>query len=299
MSTIKPAKNMIIDGKQISKKIIDVLKKRPIPKKFLGVISVGGNSASEKFIQQKKKTAEFLGIDFRVYSFPESIKNDELRKKICIIAKGKTCGGIIIQLPLPTHLNRRRILNSIPKEKDLDVLSESAYKQFLAGMGLFPPSVSTFREILLHYQFLKHLPAQAGVSCETILSVQGGFAVVGNGFLVGRPISDYLKSQGKQLVIFDKGDDISQIKDADVVVLGTGIPKIVKETMIKDGALVIDFGCSFIDGKLCGDLLKPTTNNLQPTTFLYTPTPGGTGPILIAKLFENFYKLNEVDKIVP
>ncbi|TSC52728.1 MAG: methylenetetrahydrofolate dehydrogenase (NADP+) / methenyltetrahydrofolate cyclohydrolase [Parcubacteria group bacterium LiPW_41] len=271
---------MIIDGRKIAKEIIDRLVKHPTPKRFLGVIIVGENAASKKFVEQKRKIAEVLNIDFRAYQFAESIEVDELRKKIGIIGHGKTCGGLIVQLPLPSHLDRRRIVNSMPKEKDLDVLSESAYGQFLTDQRILPPSVSTFCEVLSHYQVL------GNVSHET-------FVVVGNGFLVGKPISDYLRLQGKQLVILDKGDDLSKIKDADVVILGTGVPNIVNEGMIKNGVLVIDFGCSFIDGKLCGDLLKPTTDN-----FFYTPTPGGTGPILVAKLFENFYKCNNVDENV-
>ncbi len=280
---------MIIDGRKIAKEIINKLERHPIQKKFLGVVLVGENVASEKFVQQKKKIAEVLNIDFRTYQFPESIEVDELRKKIGIIGHGKTCGGLIVQLPLPTHLNRRRIVNSIPKEKDLDVLSKSAYGQFLTDQRILPPSVSTFCEVLSHYQVLRNLPTmpahagQAGVSCET-------FAVVGNGFLVGKPIGDYLKQQNKKVAILDKGDDVSKIKNADIVILGTGVPNIVNEGMIKDGALVVDFGCSFIDGKLCGDFKKPTTDN-----FFYTPTPGGTGPILVGKLFENFYKLNTID----
>jgi len=274
-----------IYGRKIAKDIIDKLQIRPTPKKFLGVILVGDNVASEKFIGQKRKIAEFLNIDFRVYSFPESIQVDELRKKIGIIARGKTCGGLIIQLPLPSHLNRRRIVNSIPKGKDLDVLSESAYGQFLTDQTVLPPSVSTFCEVLSHYQvFENHAYRQAGVSRETNLK----YAIVGNGFLVGRPISDYLRLQGKQLVVLDKGDNLSNIKDADVIVLGAGVPNLVDQKMIKDGALIVDFGCSFVDGKLCGDLLQPKNEK-----FLYTPTPGGTGPILVVKLFENFFKLNK------
>ncbi|RJQ26595.1 bifunctional 5,10-methylenetetrahydrofolate dehydrogenase/5,10-methenyltetrahydrofolate cyclohydrolase [Candidatus Parcubacteria bacterium] len=279
---------VIIDGRKIAKEIIDRLKECGAPKKFLGVIFIGNNSASERFVQQKKKIAEILGVDFRIYQFPEPIRVDELRKKIGMIGRGKTCGGLIVQLPLPSHLNRSRILNSIPKGKDLDVLSESAYEQFLTNQKILPPSVSTFCEVLSYYQLLEnHAYRQAGVSHETSTYQIGRLAVVGNGFLVGKPISDYLRLQGKQFVVLDKGDDLSEIKNADVVVLGTGVSNIIDETIIKDDALVIDFGCSFISGKLCGDLLFPTKEN-----FSYTPTPGGTGPILVAKLFENFYRLN-------
>lgn len=291
---------MIIDGRKIAKEIIDRLQKYLIPKRFIGVILVGENIVSTKFIQQKKKIAEILNIDFRIYSFSESVKVDELRKKIGIIARGKTCGGLIVQLPLPSCLDRRRILNSIPKEKDLDVLSESAYEQFLTDQKVLPPSVSTFCEILpglcnSNEGGLRHKIFE-NVLCETKNYQADRFVVVGNGFLIGKPISDYLRLCGKQLIVIDKEDDLLKIKDADVVILGTGVPGIVNERMIKNGALIVDFGCSFIDGELCGDLLKPTIKNQQSTTFLYTPTPGGTGPILVAKLFENFYKLNAIDR---
>lgn len=287
---------VIIDGRKIAKEIIDRLKEYGAPKKFLGVIFIGNNSASERFVQQKKKIAEILGVDFRIYQFPESMRVDELRKKIGMIGRGKTCGGLIVQLPLPSHLNRRRILNSIPKEKDLDVLSESAYEQFLTNQKILPPSVSTFCEVLSYYQLLEN------VSHETSTYQIGRLAVVGNGFLVGKPISDYLRLQGRRLVVLDKGDDLSEIKNADVVILGTGVSNIINETIIKDGALIIDFGCSFINGKLCGDLDQSKIENLLAgqagggrgckMKISYTPTPGGTGPILVAKLFENFYRLN-------
>jgi len=271
---VSSIKHVIIDGKLIAEEIIEKLKKHVTPKEFIGVVSVGKNNASEKFIEQKRKTAKLLGIDFRIYTFSESISTDQLRKNIEDIANKKDCGGIIVQLPLPVILNCDQILDSIPTEKDLDVLSRSAYELFLNNQKVCPPSVSTFCEILSRYQPME------SVSQET-------FAVIGNGFLVGKPISDYLKLKGWEVTIFDKGDDLSKIKDSDVVILGTGVPNVVNETMIKKGALVIDFGCSFIDGKLYGDLLQPTEN------CLYTPTPGGTGPILVVKLFENFYKLNK------
>ena len=279
-------RHVIIDGTQIAEEIIEKLKRCTKPEKFIGVVSIQKNGASEKFIEQKKRIAELLEIDFRVYTFSELISTDQLKKNIEDIAKEKNCGGIIVQLPLPEHLNREQILNLIPKEKDVDVLSRSAYEQFLNNQEVCPPSVSTFCEILSRYQRLEN------VSCKT-------FAVVGNGFLVGKPISDYLKLKRKQIIILDKGEDLSSIENADVIILGTGVPNIVNRTMIKDGALVVDFGCSFIDGKLCGDLEQLKIENLPAgrqgckLKISYTPTPGGTGPILVAKLFENFYTLNK------
>ena len=148
--------------------------------------------------------------------------------------------------------------------------------KFLGGFELLPPSVSTFCEVLSHYQ-----PSKS-VSCET-------FGIVGSGFLVGRPIADYLHMRSAYVIVLDKGDDLSTIKSADVVVLGAGVPNLVNQKMIKDGALVIDFGCSLVDGKLCGDF---DARRYDPKVW-YTPTPGGTGPILVAKLFENFFEINK------
>ena len=270
---------MKIDGKKIAEEVLRRLSRTPTPRKFLGVILVGNDSASKKFVMQKKNIADLLGIDFRVYQFSESIDADSLRSSVGRIGRGSTCGGLVVQLPLPLHLNRRRILNAIPKEKDIDVLSESAYAQFLSTQTLLPPSVSTYCEIVSYMQ-------QHNVSRETFFDAKK-YAVVGNGFLVGKPIFDYLRIQGNDVLVCDKGDDLKQIRSAHVVVLGTGIPNIIDETLVREDALVIDFGCSFIDGVLYGDFKKTTNEKI-----LYTPTPGGTGPILVAKVFENFYLLH-------
>ena len=282
---------MVIDGKKIAEEIIENLKKQPKSKKFLSAFLVGENPASVSFLKQKETVAKELEIDFRLYRFPNSITQDELRKEVLKIANHKTCGGVIVQLPLPEPINRYYVCNVIPREKDVDVLGERALGAFYTGRN-------------------KVLPPAAGV-LEKILQVTGyslqdaKVAVVGLGFLVGKPIATWLtrlasdesKRVGKvsELYLLDKGSDLTspegKLKEADIVISGVGKSGLINSEMLKNNAIVIDFGYSMIDGKVHGDF---NASALDPNrhTLTYTPTPGGTGPVLVAQLFENFYRLN-------
>ena len=122
---------MVIDGKKIAEGILENLKKSAKPRGFLAVFFVGENAASDSFIKQKEKIAKELGVDFRLYKFPENITQDGLRKEILKIAEHKTCGGAIIQLPLPSHINRQYVLNAISREKDVDVFGRTGARRLL------------------------------------------------------------------------------------------------------------------------------------------------------------------------
>lgn len=266
---------IIVDGKKIADAIINDLKSKPAPQKFVAAILVGEDPASVSFLEQKGKTAKLLGVDFRLYRFPAAIKNDELRRETEKIAAHKTCGGVIVQLPLPEHINRHYILNVIPREKDLDVLGERALGAFYAGRNpVLPPAVGV-TEIIIQEMNLR--PEDLRV------------AVVGLGLLVGRPIAVWLMRKAKELILLHRGSDFSLLKEADLVISGVGKAGLVNTAMLREGAGVIDFGYCSVNGKLAGDF-DPSHSELLG---FYTPTPGGTGPILVAKLFENFYKLNE------
>src|SRR3989344_6830036 len=144
----------IIDGKKIAQSIIDELKKQPMPEKIFAVILVGDDKISENFVKQKERVAKELGIDFRIYKFSAELKNDELREETRKIALLKRIGGMIVQLPLPEHINKHYVLNVIPREKDADVLSERALGAFYANRNLvLPPAVGTFKEIIENYKF--------------------------------------------------------------------------------------------------------------------------------------------------
>jgi 5,10-methylene-tetrahydrofolate dehydrogenase/methenyl tetrahydrofolate cyclohydrolase len=274
-----------IDGKELAKKIIENLKSKPKPKKFLAAILVGDNPTSFSFLKQKEKTAKELGVDFRTYQFPKNIKNDELRREINRIANQKPVGGIIVQLPLPEHLNKYYILNPIPREKDVDVLGERALGAFYSGRNpILPPAVETLQEII--------------ENCK--LKIENlRVAIVGLGFLVGKPIAVWLMNKCSEIYLLDKGSDFKILKNADLIITGVGQPGLIKPEMLKNNAGIIDFGYSVKEIKnekgkseieIKGDFDPSLISHLSSLLF-YTPTPGGTGPILVAKIFENFYKL--------
>lgn len=270
---------MKLDGKIISDSLVAHLKTLPKPSRFLAGVLAGENDASKSFLARKKKIAEEIGLDFRLYEFPENISADELRKKVGRIANAKTCGGVIIQLPLPGQINAQYVLNAIPAEKDVDVLGERSLGAFYAGRNrALPPSVATLEEIL------RKMPLDLKDSI---------FTVVGAGRLIGKPVSAWLLGKVKELIVLDLGSDISEASRADVIICGAGASGIVKPELLKNGAMVIDFGYAKNSaGKISGDLDISDEEALSKLG-LYTPTPGGTGPILVAKIIENFFKLNE------
>ncbi|MDP3948861.1 MAG: bifunctional 5,10-methylenetetrahydrofolate dehydrogenase/5,10-methenyltetrahydrofolate cyclohydrolase [bacterium] len=285
----------IINGKKIAQEIVENLKLRPKPEKFFAGILIGNDPASESFQKLKQKTAAELGIDYRIYRLSPELGNDGLRKEVGKIAAHRTCGGVIVQLPLPEQINKHYILNVIPREKDVDVLGERALGAFYAGRNpVSPPAVGTVQVIF--------------ENCK--LKIENcSVAVVGLGFLIGKPVSTWLMGKAKEIMLLDKFSDLSVIKNADVVILGTGQAGLIKPEMLKDGAGVIDFGYSVAQAppRIDADPTRTNADNkiiiygdfdtqLPATSYqllnFYTPTPGGTGPILVAKLFENFYELN-------
>ena len=261
---------MEIDGIKIADGVIKRLEKENAPRKILAAILVGNDPQSASFLRQKKQTAEKLGIDFRIYRLSPELKNDGLRKEVGKISRQSRVGGAIVQLPLPKDVNRRYVLNSVPREKDVDVLSERSTGP------LFQPAVETTKEIL---------------ELEKLDLSRSVVVVVGAGVLVGKPIAKWLKDKCKELHVIDSKSDPSKIKEADLVISGVGKPGLIDPNNLKEGAAVIDFGYANDGGVLVGDL-KMNAKALKRLKF-YTPTPGGTGPILVAKLFENFYKLCE------
>jgi len=268
---------MIIDGRKIAADIISELKALARPKKFLAAIIVGDDPASVSFLNQKEKAAKEIGVDFRIYRRPMSISSDDLRKEILKIANHKTCGGAIIQLPLPSNINSQYVLNAIPREKDVDVLGERALGAFYASRNpALPPAVTVVEKLLLV------------VGCKLSVS---NVAIIGLGNLVGKPISLWLERKCKNLYLLRRGSDFSILKQADLVIAGTGSPHLIKADMLKDGATVIDFGYGRLDGKITGDFDPSSLVISRQLLVNYTPTPGGTGPVLVASLLRNFYIL--------
>jgi len=255
---------------------LDSLREQPKPKKYLAGVIIGQDAASESFQSLKKRVAESLGLDYRIYHLDEALSQDKLREEVGKLANQKTCGGILVQLPLPSGINRHYVVNAIPRDKDVDVLGERAIGAFYNNRNrVTPPAVAVVEEILKR--------ADLEVKDKRV-------AVVGAGFLIGRPIAMWLTHKALEVDVIRRGSNYETLRLADLVICGVGKAGLIKAEMLKAGAGVIDFGYSknSDDTDLVGDLDVSNLENLR----FYTPTPGGTGPILVAKLMENFYKLN-------
>ena len=281
---------MIIDGKIIAQKIVKELKTKPGDwrKKFMGAMLVGEDPASANFLKQKEKVAQELGISFRLYKAPENVATDDLRAEVGMLSRPKNCGGFLVQLPLPEQVNKHYVLNAIPKEKDVDCLSEQGLGAFYTGRGkIAPPAVDTVAEILSS-NILNSKPMR-----------ELKFILIGAGFLIGKPVGFWLQNRAGEVTIYDSSvkNFHPNLKEADVVISGAGQAGLFSVKDLKEGALVIDFGFNKKDEKIAGDFDPSTAGSgqvslVEEKNIAYTKTPGGTGPILVAKLFENFWKLN-------
>ncbi len=266
---------MNIDGKKIRDNILEEIKSKIGSKELrLAGILVGDHPGSRKFLELKEKAAKEAGIDFRMYEFPGNISTSKLREEINNIAKQGVNHGVLVELPLPEQINTQYILNTIPQEKDVDVLSTKAQGAFFVGKSkILPPAVEAVKII-----FEEHS-----------IDVKGkNIAVFGYGSLVGKPISNWLASQEASVFVINEftkhPEEIS--KEADIVISGVGEVGLIKKDMIKDGAVVIDFGYSD-SGK--GDV---DFDPVSKKAFLITPVPGGMGPIVVAAVLKNLITLN-------
>ncbi len=273
-----------ISGKEVSESIIASLKKLTKPSKIMAAILVGDNAISTNFVNEKEKIAKELGVGFKIYNLGDNLSNEELRKEVNKIAADRSVGGVIVQLPLPNHIDKAETLKDIPAEKDVDVLGSAAISSYyVKESGILPPASGVIDNLVSKFS----------------LDLSGmKVAIVGMGLLVGKPIALYLMHRAKEVMLLDIKSDISEIKGADMVISGVGKAKLIMPGMLKKGAVVIDFGYDYSEGKLVGDFdhaLDDSDEEKLKHIAYYTPTPGGTGPILIAKLFENFYRLNKYE----
>jgi len=272
---------IILDGKKTAQKILRNIKKETNVRKLklgLAVVQVGDNQVSSVYINQKRRVCESLGILFGLFNFPESIEEQELRKEISRTAENPEYSGLIIQLPLPKKFNTQEILNLIPSEKDVDVLSEASLGKFYTGnLKIFPPVVCAISTLLKEYKI--------GLEAKNIL-------VIGSGRLVGKPLTLWFVSQGATVsIVNSKTKDIPFFsKNADIIISGVGKPNLIMGKTIKEGVVLVDAGTSIESGKLKGDVDFASVKN---KTGYIAPVPGGVGPMTIACLINNLLKLNK------
>lgn len=272
----------ILDGKKIAERMLAELKKQVAAltkKPRLAVVVVGKDSVIANFIGQKKKAADLVGAEVRAYPFPVDTTTNELRKRISEIVHEKKNTAVIIQLPLPGHINKQYILNAIPPEKDADVLSARAVGNFAVGKSaIMPPVAGAIKTLFEEY----------GIRYR-----DQNIVILGAGSLVGRPVAQWLVNERADVtVIADRAEEKTDvIKAADIIISGVGKPGLVTGDMIKQGAVVIDAGASESEGEVVGDV---DTDSVSAKAGFLAPVPGGVGPLTVAMLLKNLFILAEV-----
>ena len=239
----------------------------------LAVVLVGDDSASKVYVRNKEKACEEVGIYSEVHRLSANTSEEELLKLINELNENDKIDGILVQLPLPKHLDDKVIIDNIKPEKDVDAFHPSNVGKIMIGDYDFLPCTPAGIMELIH---------ESGVEVDGKTCV-----VIGRSNIVGKPMSMLLLHEnGTVTTCHSHTKNLAEVtKSADILVAAVGIPKFVKADMVKPGAVVIDVGMDRDEnGKLCGDV---DFNEVEPVAGAITPVPGGVGPMTIAMLMRN------------
>ncbi len=279
----------IIDGKSLAQKICSDLKQKisalngNIP--CLAVILVGDDEASRIYVRNKQKKAAEVGIDCHIIELSDSIGENALLETIDELNNNPEVNGIIVQLPLPQHLDTQKIIARISPDKDVDGFTP--YNSGLLSSNHPDAFVSaTPKGVLAMLQSIN-------------VNLCGKHAVViGRSQIVGRPMGKLLLNHDCTVTITHSHTvDLPSItKTADIIVSACGQPQMIKSSWIKDGAIIIDVGINRTDGKLCGDI---DFDDVKNKASYITPVPGGVGPMTIAMLLTNTFEAFSRQKSHP
>ncbi|MDE6016426.1 MAG: bifunctional methylenetetrahydrofolate dehydrogenase/methenyltetrahydrofolate cyclohydrolase FolD [Acetatifactor sp.] len=269
----------LIDGKAIAAQIKDECREKVAKMKSegvevtLAVIQVGNDPASTVYVGNKKKACEYIGIRSLAYELPEETTESELLELITELNGRKDVNGILVQLPLPGHIDEEKVLDAIDSRKDVDGFHPQNVGALCIGK---PGFVSCTPAGII--QLLKRSGVEiAGKEC----------VVIGRSNIVGKPMALLLlRENGTVTVAHSKTKDLREVtKRADILVAAVGKPKMITADYVKEGAVVIDVGIHRNENnKLCGDV---DFESVEPICSAITPVPGGVGPMTIAMLMNN------------
>lgn len=267
-----------IDGKRISQEIRDELKIRVAELKkqgiegCLAVIQVGEDPASSVYVKNKKRACEYIGIGSRSYELPQETTETELLDLIGKLNKEEEVSGILVQLPVPGHIDENKIIQAISPKKDVDGFHPQNVGALVSGLTGF---VSCTPAGVI--QLLK----RSGISIEGKHCV-----VIGRSNIVGKPMALLmLREHATVTIAHSRTKDLREIcKSADILIVAVGKPKMIDASYIKEGAVVIDVGIHRNAGQLCGDV---DFDSVFSHVSAITPVPGGVGPMTIAMLMNN------------
>ena len=278
----------IIDGKQISLDIKNELKEKVAKYKeqgieiTLAVVKVGNDPASAVYVRNKEKACEYVGINSKTLALPEETTEEELLNVVKELNEDKNVNGILVQLPLPKHIDESKVLHTIDSTKDVD--------------GFHPVNVG--KMVIGEDTFLPCTPAGIiEMIKRTDIDIEGKECVViGRSNIVGKPMAMLmLKENATVTIAHSRTKDLKEVtKRADIIVAAIGKAKFVTADYVKEGAVVIDVGMDRDEnGKLCGDV---DFESVSKVASAITPVPGGVGPMTVTMLLVNCLRSVELNK---
>jgi methylenetetrahydrofolate dehydrogenase (NADP+)/methenyltetrahydrofolate cyclohydrolase len=269
----------ILDGKSLAAQVRADVKQRVARlaqrgiRPGLAVVLAGDDPASRVYVRNKVRACEETGVASSLFEFPAAVSEDALLERVAALDADPAVHGILVQLPLPKHVNAQRVLDAISPAKDVDGFHDSNLGALLAGKpGLVPCTPAGVMRLIEH----------AGIALAGRRA-----AVIGRSNIVGKPLSLLLLQKDATVTICHSrsGDLAAVTREAEVLVAAVGRAKLVGPAMVKPGACVIDVGVNRLaDGSLAGDVDFEAVKNIAGWI---TPVPGGVGPMTIAMLLEN------------
>ncbi len=271
---------IILDGRACALKITENIKRQTeklSKKPVLAVILVGNNPASEVYVRNKQKKAIELGLESIIIPLPEDVTEDSILEHIYILNEDRNINAILVQLPLPEHINKQKVLEAIDPVKDVDGFTSYNFGRLILGYNPYaiPCTPKGIIKLLEEYR----------------INLEGKKAlVIGRSNIVGKPLALLLQNKNATVTVaHSKTDNIKDIaKNSDIIVSAIGKPNFITKDYISEGAIVVDVGINRVNGTLFGDV---DFINTAPLTSYITPVPGGIGPMTIAMLMENTFEL--------
>ncbi|HAA4215071.1 TPA: bifunctional methylenetetrahydrofolate dehydrogenase/methenyltetrahydrofolate cyclohydrolase FolD [Listeria monocytogenes] len=272
----------IIDGKKLAKEIQEKVTREVAElvkegkKPGLAVVLVGDNQASRTYVRNKQKRTEEAGMKSVLIELPENVTEEKLLSVVEELNEDKTIHGILVQLPLPEHISEEKVIDTISYDKDVDGFHPVNVGNLFIGKDSFVPCTPAG---------IIELIKSTGTQIEGKRAV-----VIGRSNIVGKPVAQLLLNENATVTIaHSRTKDLPQVaKEADILVVATGLAKFVKKNYIKPGAIVIDVGMDRDENnKLCGDV---DFDDVVEEAGFITPVPGGVGPMTITMLLANTLK---------
>lgn len=255
----------VVDGRALAEAMLARLQLRRV---ILGILTVRSNVVGNSFVTRKVRTAESVGVEVQQVDMGSKVSTEDVVQALQELQE--KVDGLVVQLPLPEHVDAKVVFASIDPRKDVDALTEGALVR------------APVAESMLHILNTHNIPIEGA-----------NVVVVGAGKLVGAPCAKTLRTFGAVVTVVDKDDPLDSLASAEIIVSGAGQPHMIKPEHIKDGVVLIDAGTSESAGKVVGDVDPACVAKAR----LFTPVPGGVGPLSVAMLFKNLEILMKENRV--